>query len=283
MGPGGEAGDGGVSAGGAADEEAAGGPPTIEPPSCRLDATWSNPEPVTGVSSAGSEVLLSLTPDELNLAFLRGETVYVAHRSQLDAAFELGAPVAVPAGWTATQGAALSADGKRLILLSDPDQKRLGELTRTSRSGAFSDTIDVTAFVEVNQDSEFTGRVYASPTVSAGDDQLVFNSALQQTSTVVVSTRTGSGWSRPARLATSVLDSNNGKRRLPTGLSADARTLFYFNEETAEEEARWRVSASEFTPLYDMRSLGARRAAVANSACDRLYSAQNGDVVVEAD
>lgn len=228
-------------------------------------------------------MLLSSTPDELDLALLRGDVLYVAHRDRVSVAFELGSPVSVPSGWTAAQGAALSPDGKHLILVSDPDQKQLGELSRASRSTVFAGPVDVSSFVDLNQDSDFTGRIYASPTLSAEGDQLFFNSALQQTSTVVVSSRTASGWGRAQRLVTATLDSSNGKRRLPTGVSADARTLFYFNEESAEEEARWRSSSLENTPLYDIRSLGARRGASVNFACDRLYSGASGSLVVEHD
>jgi hypothetical protein len=279
----GQSAEGGTNAGGSADEPATSDPPVIEPASCDLNATWKSPTPALDLSGAGSEVLLSLTPDELDLALLRGDALYVAHRARVSLAFELGSPISVPSGWTATHGAALSPDGKRMILVSAPDQRQLGELTRASRSAAFSGPIDVSSFVDLNQDSDFTGRIYASPTLSAGDDQLFFNSALQQTSTVVVSSRTASGWSRARRLVTSELDSSNGKRRLPTGVSADARTLFYFNEESAEEEARWRNSTLDDTPLYDMRSLGARRGATANFACDRLYSVANGRLVVETE
>jgi hypothetical protein len=274
-------GDGGTNTGGSPDEEAAGGPPIFPPATCALNATWSSPLPVAGLAGSANDSLLSLTPDELNLALLRGDVLYVAHRDRVSAAFELGSPIAVPVGWTAAQGAALSADGKRLILVSDPDQNRLGELSRTSRTATFSGAVDVSSFVDLNQDAEFTGRVYASPTLSQTDDRLFFNSALQQTSTVVVSSRTADGWSRPKRLVTSVLDSSDGKRRLPTGVSSDARTLFYFNEESAAQEARWRTSTLDDTPLYDIQSLGKRRGASANFACDRLYSASSSGLVME--
>ncbi|MET0791428.1 MAG: hypothetical protein ABW061_07895, partial [Polyangiaceae bacterium] len=72
-------------------------------------------------------------------------------------------------------------------------------------------------------------------------------------------------------------------RRLPNSLSADALTLFYFNEESMQEEARWRDTTVPSSLLYDMQSLGERRGATPNAACDRLYSALDGDVVAEKD
>ena len=59
--------------------------------------------------------------------------------------------------------------------------------------------------------------------------------------------------------------------------------MFYFNEESAHEEARFRATSALTSALYDMLSLGERRGATPNSACDRLYSESNSDVVVEKD
>ena len=258
--------------------------PQAVPAACDQLAAWSAAVTVPGVSSAASETLLALTPDELDLAFLRDGALYVAHRSAAAATFSSGSPLAVPIGWTAAHGAALSADGKRLLLVSEPDQK-LGEWTRSDRQTAFSGEVDVSAFAAVNQDSDFTGRVYASPSISAGDDQLFFSSSFLDTdSTIVVSSRTGTApWSAPRTLSAGVFDGSGGKRLLPTGVSADGRTLFYFNEQSAKEEARWRATNSVSSALYDMLSLGGRRGAIPNARCNRLYSDSNGDVVVETD
>jgi len=290
----GASGDEAGSAGSAGDEDGGSSATPIErpgsgattvPSACAQAAAWSEAAPVTGVSSSARETLLALTPDELDLAFLRDETLYVAHRGKAGAPFSNVSALALPPGFSAAHGAALSADGKRLLLVSHPDQKKLGELTRSSRDSAFSAAIDTSAFAAINQDSSFTGRVYASPTISAADDQLFFNSSfLDASSTIAVSSRTGTGaWSTPKTLGAGIFDGSAGKRRLPTGISADGRTLFYFNEESAEEEARWRATSSISSPLYDMLSLGARRGATPNSACNRLYSESNSDIVVESD
>jgi len=279
----GAAGDGGDS-GTPATSGGNGGRPTNAPPVCDQLAAWSAATSVGGVSSAADEQLLALTPDELDLAFARAGALYVAHRASPSAPFANATAVTIPTGWSAAHGASLSADGKRLLLVSDPDPKKLGELRRSEREGAFSGMIDESPFAAINQDSDFTRRVYASPTISAGDDQLLFNSSLDTESTIVVSTRTEAGaWSPPRTLSAGIFDGSAGERRLPTGISSDGRTLFYFNEESAKEEARWRATSSPTSPLYDMLSLGARRGAAPNAACNRLYSQSNGDVVVEKD
>jgi len=277
--------NGGASAGGSGNSTASGGSAPVVPAACNPKAMWGDAASVAGLSSAALDTLLAITPDELDLALLREGALYVAHRSSPGATCTIGSPLAIPAGWTAAHGAALSADGKRLLLVSDPDQKMLGELTRSNRSAALSGPIDTSAFTAVNLDSIYTGKVYASPTLSADDDQLLFNSSFLETdSTIVVSSRAGSSvWSTPKELSAGTFDGSGGKRRLPTGMSADGRTLFYFNEESAQEEARWRATSSVESPLYDMLSLGARRGAAPNSACNRIYSESNGDVVVEKD
>jgi hypothetical protein len=254
------------------------------PAMCSKTATWSGAVTLKGISGPSVETLLSTTPDELDLAFTRDGALYVAHRAQVSDDFEVGAPIVVEAGWAVSNGASLSADGKRLVLAGDGESK-LGELTRSSRTTPFEGSVDATAFQQVNHDAVYTGRIYAAPVVSAGDDQLFFNSAYPTGgSTVVVATRKGDGpWSTPTRLASDALDGEIGKRRLPNSVSADTRTLFYFNEESMQEEARWRESAVLSSPLYDMLSLGTRRGATPNSACDRLYSEADSDVVVEKD
>ena len=281
------AGDASSSAGDAGDSaetqsDAGPGRPAPGAPTCSETAAWSGAAEVSSVSSAADEALLSMTPDELDLAFLRADAVYVAHRVAATASFTVIGAVAIPAGWSVAQGAALSADGKRLIVVSS-DQTQLGELTRASRGGAFSGPVDQSAFAIVNQASMYSGNIFASPALSPDDLQLFLNSASPGgTSTVVASSRAaGQPWSAPTRVI-AALDGNQA-RRLPSSVSADARTLFYFNEATMKEEARWRDEPKLTSPLYDMVDLGMRRGAQPNAACNRLYSQSAGNIVMEQD
>jgi hypothetical protein len=272
------------SAGAPAFESDAGpGRPTPGPPACSETAVWMSPTTVANVSTTANEVLLSVTSDELDLAFLRAGALYVAHRTDASGSFTEGSAVSVPSGWTATLGAALSGDGKRLVLVST-DQTMLGELTRSARGAGFTGSIDVTAFSLLNQSTMYSGNIFASPALSPDDGQLFLNSlAPGGGSTVVVAMRSADqSWTSPTRLS-SALDGEPKMRRLPTGVSADARTLFYFNEATMKEEARWRDEPSLTSPLYDMVDLGTRSGAQPNSACDRLYSQSSGDVIFERD
>jgi len=266
--------DGGASDGGS-------GRPTPGPALCSETANWSSPAKVPAVSTTAAEQLLSITPDELDLAFLRGDSLYVAHRATATGAFIVGNAMPVPLGWSAAQGAALSADGKRLVVVSS-DQRALGELTRADRTSAFPSEPDQEAFATVNQGPIYSGNLYSAPVLSPDDQQLFLSStAPGGASTVVASTRSpGQVWTAPTRVI-AALDGTASARRLPTGISADGRTLFYFNEQTMKEEARWRDEPQLNSPLYDMVDLGVRGGAQPNAACDHLYSIAAGDVVVE--
>lgn len=286
----GEAGDGSVAGGGGAageigDNGVAGAPVQPGPSVCRPEAMWASPTKLSELSTAGAQSLLSLTADELDVLILRGAALFVAHRSKATEAFGTLRSIAVPNGWSATNGAALSPDGKRLLLISAPDQKQIGQLTRSSRDAAFAGEVDTAPFSKVNTAAVYSGQIYASPAVSPGDGQLFLSSSFPKgASYVVVSLRgTDAQWAAPVTIGAQLLDGTNSTRRLPTGVSADERTLFYFNEESGAEEARFRDSALPTSPLYDMRMLGARRGATPNAACDQLYSSTNSDVVVEAD
>ncbi len=278
-------GTGGTGDAGAPPFESDAGPgrPTPSDPACSETATWSGSTALTGIAVDATQNI-ALTPDELDLAFVHGGALYVAHRAQASESFIVGAAVALPSAWTMLHGFALSSDGKRLVLINDA-QTALGELTRGARDAAFAPSIDESAFAIVNQASTYSGNVFSSPVLSADDEQLFLASAAPGgASTVVAAARTGAGavWSTPTRIG-SELDGPSGGQRLPTGISADARTLFYFNEETMKEEARWRDEPTLGSPLYDIVDLGTRRGATPNTACNRLYSVAAGSVVLESD
>jgi len=280
-----DAGSSGAEAGaadGGATNAGAGGTMPPGPALCSDTATWKNPKNLAGVSSDGSERLLAITADELDVAFLRAETLYVAHRASVSGSFDLGSAVSLPSGWTAAEGAALSADGLRLILVNST-QKELGELTRVSRDGEFPSTIDETAFSALNTDAIYTGKLYAAPALSPTDQQLFLSSSFKMgSSDIVVSLRTGNGvWPAPLQLGEGLFDGDYQTRRLPSGVSADERTLFYFNEASQKEEARFRSSPALTSPFYELVDLGTLKSAVPNAACDRLYSDAAGDIVVD--
>lgn len=278
--------DTGGGAAGAPVFESDAGPGRPDPgnPVCSETANWSGAGMLKNVTIETDSPAISLTPDELDLAYVQGATLYTSHRATVSDDFIIGMGVIAPNGWGLNQGFALSSDGKRLVLFNNA-RTALGELTRSRRDATFGGDIDQSAFAVVNQAGTYSGNIFSSPVLSADDEQL-FMSSLGPSggTTVVVATRAKPGdvWSSPTRLG-SELDGSNNARRLPTGLSADARTLFYFNEATMKEEARWREEPNLGSPLYDMVDLSTRRGAVPNTACNRLYSVSGSGIAVESD
>ena len=58
----------------------------------------------------------------------------------------------------------------------------------------------------------------------------------------------------PSALSRGSFEGEGGQRRLPTGVSADGRALFYFNEESADQEVRLlkgRLRLRQVTRLMD--------------------------------
>ncbi|MGC4091795.1 MAG: hypothetical protein QM756_28710 [Polyangiaceae bacterium] len=72
----------------------------------------------------------------------------------------------------------------------------------------------------------------------------------------------------------SLLEASAGQFRRPNALSADARTLFYWDETSGEERAAFRPFVSV---VFDhSAALGNRSRATPNAACDRLYYSAPG-------
>ena len=77
-------------------------------------------------------------------------------------------------------------------------------------------------------------------------------------------------WGLPSLVPNPELQSTkDGKRRRPTGISSDGRTLFYFDEVTSLERAAWRDGPTSAFGLF--KDIGAFAEAVPNLRCDTLY------------
>ncbi len=248
---------------------------------------WTGAAPLDVVSTAADEALLSITADELDIAFLRGGALYVAHRGTPSASFAAATAVTLPAGYVADAGVALSADGETLVLVSTDGQSFAG-LSRDSRTTAFGATADTTAFVALNNRAVQTLEHFAAPVLAPDGKSFVFaaftvaGDAGYGNSLVYESLLSGSEWAMPSNIsATGGFSSTDDKRILPSGLSSDSRTLFYFDESTGTEIARFRDRPD--APLYDHVDLGGLRGAVPNAKCDRVYYSSAGNVLTESE
>ncbi len=283
--------DGGASDGGAAGlSNDAGAPGTdqglvvpIAASACSKAAGWTAATPVAGVSTTDDEQLLAITADELDVVFLRGTFLFRAHRALASAAFDTASAVTIPDGYTASAGAALSADGKSLVLVASSGQG-FAAVTRDSRGGDFGTTAEANAFTALNQRAIQTMEQYSHPVLSPDGKSFVFAAftpaLVGGKSVVYESSFSGGGWAMPANISDGIFDGTTDKKILPSSLSSDSRTLFYYDEASANEVARFRDRPD--APLYDFIDLGGRLNAVPNVSCDRIYYSANGNVLTEA-
>lgn len=284
---GGAAGEGGEA--GAAGEAGAGGLEqgvivVVPPSSCSEAADWTAAAPLAGVSTTDDEKLLSITADELDVVFLRGGALLHAHRSAANGAFDAGSAVTVPDGYDPTAGAALSGDGTTLVLVAS-DGHGLAALTRALRTDDFGATADPSAFVALNERAVQTQEHYAQPVLAPNGSSLIFVSftpgIAANPAVVYESVLSANIWAMPNNISQYIFDGTTEKRPLPSGLSSDSRTLFYYDEASAKQLARFRDRPD--APLYDVVDLGDRAGAVPNGACHRIYYTSNGDVMTETD
>ncbi|MEI9940758.1 MAG: hypothetical protein WDO69_26380 [Pseudomonadota bacterium] len=263
----------------------------VAPGACSEDAEWANPTPLDGISTDANEQLLAITPDELDILFVRDQSVMRAHRDLASAAFGVAEAMTIPDGYAVDAGVALSADGKTLVLLATTGQS-FAAFTRTSRSASFDATPDDTAFTGINQRALQTMQHYAAPVLAPDGKSFVFAAFTPEptagfpagfagVSVVYESTWTMNGWAMPDSISQDLFDGTTAARALPSALSSDSRTLFYLDEGNGKQMARFRDRPD--APLYTVVDLDTRTGAVPDAKCDRLYYSSDGNVLVAAD
>jgi hypothetical protein len=276
--------DGGDAAPGPeAGDEGGGGPP---PPAaiCSMSATWMTGTLLT-ISTSSDDELDAVTPNELSLVWSVGPvgtaTLEYVDRAAVGDAF--GPPQTVPAGSFATDRAALSPDGLRLVVVNS-DGQGFSELTRTSQlsPGNTFGAPGVGTYGNLNGILA-AGESYGDPVLSADDHTFyysVYGGSL--TATIFRTSRlfAGDSWPAGAALpASSGLAAQGSLRRRPTGISSDDQTLFFFDEVMGTERAAW---ISESTGAYDMFvDLGIRTMAAPNTACSTLYYSAAGASTID--
>ena len=273
----GEAG-GGESAGG----EGGGGivyeqddPPMFEPGVCDPAMAPGDDE---GLALGLSDVeLLTMTPDELTIAFLAGSVLYVADRSSTDEPFAESA-VTLPAGFEAISGVSLSSDGERLILVKE-DHTGFGELSRATRAGAFGAEVDEKRFAYLNMLSMTTSRLVGWPVVSS-DGETLYYVTYPGYSLVVQSSADDDGvFQLGVEIDEFTLGGPEGEYKYLRGISADQRAIFFDDEATGHAVALFRQYKN--APFYDPIDLGERTGVLPNEACTRLYSSAGGELTFQ--
>jgi hypothetical protein len=280
-------GDAGTGEAGADDSGGPTGPPP-PPAGCKTTATWGAGT-LLDVSGGSDDVLDSVTPDELSIAWtvVNGgtKTIHYGDRSSTAASF---VAQSLPAGLFTNDRVALSYDGLRLLVI-DPDGQGFSQLTRAARGDAFNPSADAGVSAASNY-GNFAGHLkagqsYGDPLLAA-DDGVFYYSVYGGTADAGAPTifRTArllvtDAWPAGAPLATSTgLLPQGALRRRPTGLSSDQQTLFFWDEVTGTERAAWISGAGAFDSFVD---LGSRSMAAPNAACSALYYSAQGSSSID--
>jgi hypothetical protein len=255
------------------------GAPSVSPGVCDPNLAPTDDQVVD--AAVASATLLSMTPDERTLALVTGEApelvLHVADRASLDDAFE-AREVTLPEGYEAGSGVALSSDALTLVLVKT-DHSGFGSISRAARGEAFSTEVDVTAFSRINAQKAMSGRELGWPVLS-GDGSTLYFLSYRGPGVVVQSTRQKDGRFDLGFEHSLTLSGDEGANKQVTAVSADQRTIFYFDQGTSRASARSRSRPD--APFYDPVDLGDREGVTPSSDCTRLYSSTGGKLVVQA-
>ncbi|HEX7667054.1 MAG TPA: hypothetical protein VF407_21135 [Polyangiaceae bacterium] len=198
------------------------------------------------LSTNGDDRLDSVTPDELSIAWTVGTggtaVLYYADRALASDAW--GTPQSFAAGTYTADRVALSPNGLRLVVVK-ADRSGFEELTRTNRTGTGS-----TFTLPTDPEGPFTNNVnFLVPSGSSVGDPVIdssdtdfFYSQYDGTGgkTIFKANRLGLSYDESWGIGFAIdgdssLEAVGSARRQPTGVSADARTLFLYDQTTSTE------------------------------------------------
>lgn len=243
-----------------------GGAPPNPTPACAMAAKWGSPQSLTALNTPqADEQLLAMSHDELSLVFSRDDALFIADRKSASDDFEPALAVQLPATYTFAHGLALSDDALTLVVVSQ-DQLKLADVTRTARGKAFDGAASTQRFGWVNANLTQSGLL-SSP-VLAADGKALLLTRLEGPDSTVFRVR-GDHFDDATSLDPVTLGALDGKHKLTQSLSADARTLFFFDESTGYAAALWSTTpAAAYTERAELDEL---QSAFSNADCGRLY------------
>jgi hypothetical protein len=255
-----------------------GGLPQNTPGVCHPLLELGEPEAQdVGVDGA---TLLAMSSDELSVVFSTGAdgsfALQVGDRDSVDAAFAQ-LTVTLPTGYLASQGVALSADGRKLVIVRD-DGSGFAELSRSARGAAFGVEPDETRFAKINALKPMSGESVGWPVLSADGRALYFVSHFGQ-ARVKQSGLEADVFNIGKPIDEFTLGGEAGKYKLLSGISEDQRAIFFFDQATSRATALFRSYPD--APFYEPLDLGERRGAAPNKDCSRIYSSVASGIVFQ--
>ncbi len=240
---------------------------------CPPGEAWNVGALVDEVSSPSGEMIASVTPDELSLAWVEPASgaaiIHYADRGDLSMPFGFAQEL-TGAALDPLHGIALSQDGLRLVTVR---ASGLGfvEYTRAYRGEPF-DQPTFAPYQSINAlAAQQAGLTFADPVLSGNDGVFLYSQFSGIVGpTLFESQRSGPDpWPVGTSLTGTLLTMKDGKRRRPTGLSADLRSLFYHDDISGQLRVAFRTaSTGQFTSAFD---INAGLSGQPNHSCTRLY------------
>jgi hypothetical protein len=272
-------------------------------PSCNPNKTWGSPTDVPGVNPFASQPLVTITNDELTVAWVVDNgggqgNVFVADRTSTSASFGTAIQlVAMSPGGTfdgaiandggdsyfAFDRVALSSDGLTLIGVA-VGGLHMAQFIRTDRTGAFLAMPLESRYSDLTT-ALMAGEKLGDPVLAANGQDLVYSRYGVSPSLTVYESFLASGQTWPAGSGdgTAALAENAGLRKHPTSMTADRLTLFVWDE---AGEAYGVVRATPMSDFNYAIAFGDRFSIQINGACSRIYyvaPASSGFALEQAD
>jgi hypothetical protein len=223
-----------------------------------------------------------MTHDELSLVFERDGALLIVDRAE--AAADFGAPVELqlPSGYTHEHGLALGPDGLTLVVLTS-DGSAFGELSRTTRSGAFGGPVSTDRFARINDNNRFVHARLSSPVLALSGATAFFTAIKGSSSRIFRADGEVELVTRDRAEDEDALGSDDEDAKLSVSVAADLRTLFVFDEALGQVTGAW--SAAVGTPFTQEVDFPGRTSVFTSADCSRLYGSRtlgdSLDVVVE--
>jgi hypothetical protein len=276
-GTGGANGTGGSSTGGASGTGGAAGGTggSIEPsdggtamdPHCSQTVVWASEGRTGSLATADFARFGGVSADELTVSFTatNGDP-YVADRVSAHDAFT--APVKIT-GTFAPDRVALAPTGLELVAVAANRTSLLG-FAREDRSLPW---VASSGLQFTRLQGLFEGDATISEPVLGADKRSLFfllSPGAGQTPVLYESKwdTSARAWNYPASIP-AVKSEDATHRRRPTGASADALTLFFFDEVASLESAAWRDTPT--APFTEFKDIGSFAEGAPSLRCDRLY------------
>jgi hypothetical protein len=256
-------------------------PDVVVPPKCNVTMQWQTPGTKLPISTAQPDYFGAITSDELTIAWMTtaGAVLYADRNAATD---PFGAPQTLTAG-IALDRVALSPDGLTMIVVTS-SRNALAQTTRGSRGSAFSTTLDLQPFASLDPLSQEgdAGTMpshgsFADPMLSEDGQFLYYSQTGVFKLTMCESYRkTGdtSPWGQGRNLQETQLSApdTSGVHMIPTGMSSDDLTLFFWDGVAKTEKAAFRDNALSNNTYKQFLTLGPTlRNAAPVGNCGRIY------------